>query len=201
MATFNFKIDPKGLRAFQKRALRTATNISKHAVDAVTSALEGAVEESKRLVDGGGRLSTRSTNLRESIGFEVSGGKRGSTITASYGLINPKEDVILYGAAHEYGAHIEPVDAEVLAIPLDNALDSDGIKLLEPHEVTDVYGASFWQNDILFGRDGEEITPLFYAADEVDIPEQRYLRDPLNEAAEVLGDDFVKKVIRDMIRV
>ncbi len=196
MAQFRATIDVQGLRAFKKKALKNLAAVKRHGFDAVTAAMRKAQEIARDNVDGK-VLNSRSGDLRDSITYTVDTEDRGQIIDAEFGFLDPVGSVDLYGAIHEFGGIIKPVDAEVLTVPLDNAMDSEGNKIIEPTEIKDVYGASFWRNDILFGRDGDEITPLFYAFDQIEVPEKRFLRDAIDEIEPDLLEDFVKRVLKD----
>jgi hypothetical protein len=112
-------------------------------------------------------LVVRSGSLHDAIDYKLANDR--ATISGMLGFFNTRNaEVKAYGWAHEVGDEVKPKKPDgVLTQPLDAAEDSRGVPLFTALGAKDHYDATFWHpsqegNLILFGRTGDEITPLFF---------------------------------------
>lgn len=93
-----------------------------------------------------------------------------------------------YPPIHEYGGTIRPVNAQMLAIPIGEALTGAGVARFGPRDIEAAgYDSSFvvkaeyshGGQAIIYGKRGGEIVPLFVLVSSVTIPARPFARPAL----------------------
>ena len=170
-------IDLRELVALAEGLLRAPAAVAKTTDRLLTKWATIGEGIAKRKVSGD-VLKHRTGRLTQSISFRVEAD--GLDRVLRLGVLGGPALVLVYAAAHEYGAAITPKRAKVLTIPLDAAKTPSGVPRFTAPEAKDQFEATFWRrskagNLILFGVRNGELVPLFLGLTRVDLPARRFL--------------------------
>jgi len=181
-------IDLRELVALAEGLLRAPAEVAKTTDRLLTK--WGAIGEgiAKRKVSGD-VLKRRTGRLAQSISFRVTAENLDRVLRI--GVLGGPESVLVYAAAHEYGAEITPKRAKVLTIPLDAAKTPAGVPRFTAPEAKDQFEATFWKrskagNLILFGVRNGELVPL---------PPRRFLGQTADEVFPRLQAELQEDVV------
>lgn len=163
-------------------------------------------------------LNTAKNAIRNNLSGSILN-RRSGQLAAAVDFTDPrrlaKQDVlqsrigILRGPARKYadihltGGVIRPVNARKLAVPLPAALTAGGVaRYSSPLRQTLAAAfpdGTFVAKDILFGKVGNEITPLFALKDSVRIPKRDYMKTPIQKLIASVRSDVAQSAVNVIV--
>jgi hypothetical protein len=119
----------------------------------------------KKLVSNvsGGILHRRTGNLARSMGYRIEE-EEGNLVAIIGSGASLKADRMIYANIHETGKTIKPINAQMLAIPIGQALTPAGVARYKPRDIDGFIARSKAGNLILFKK-GNPPIPMFVLKD------------------------------------
>lgn len=170
----DLKVTVKGATEAVARVGRLSKEVRERGAQAVTR-LTYALREEARKKYGESGLHVRTGALKSSI-VALPIEREEHCITGKV-VAGQK---LRYARIQEYGGTIKPKKAKFLAIPLNAVKTAAGVARFSPREAAAAgYPHTFVRSGVLFGKQGDQVVPLFALRRSVTLPARPYMRPAL----------------------